>query len=85
MEVTLFPYIPHFLYDLNFQHEMYHISAESQGIVMVLDQTVMSVKEGVGQGEVLAVEAVEAEVVVVAMTIAAKGNLIANQDLIKRK
>jgi hypothetical protein len=28
---------------------------------------------------------VEAEVVVVAMTIAAKGNLIANQDLIKRK
>jgi hypothetical protein len=53
--------------------------------VKVLDQTVMFVREGVGQDEVLGVEAAAAEVVVVAMTIVAKENLIVSLDLIKRK
>jgi hypothetical protein len=61
------------------------ISAEKLGIVMAPDQTVMFAIEGVFRDEALAVEAAVAEVVVVAMTIVAKGNLIVSQDLIKRK
>jgi hypothetical protein len=61
------------------------ISAERRGIVMAHDQTVMFAKEGVARGEALVVVAAVAEVVVVAMTIVAKENLIVNQDLIKRK
>jgi hypothetical protein len=52
---------------------------------MALDQTVMFAKEGVVQDGALAVEAAVAEVVVVAMTLVAKENLIVSQDLIKRK
>jgi hypothetical protein len=61
------------------------ISAERLGIVMALDQTVMFAKEGVDRDEALAVEGAAAEVVFVDLTIVAKGNLIVNQDLIKRK
>jgi hypothetical protein len=52
---------------------------------MALDQTVMFAKGGVARYEALAVEVAAAEVVVVAMTIVGKGNLIVSQDLIKRK
>jgi hypothetical protein len=52
---------------------------------MVLDQMVMSAREGVVQGEALVVEVVAAEVVAAAMTIVEKENLIVSQDLIKRK
>lgn len=74
-----------YIYIYIVQHEVYLYSSESPGIVMVLDQTVMSAREDVVQDEVLVVEAVAAEAVAVDMTIVAKENLIVSQDLIKRK